>query len=590
MRKIAVCAVLSAVAWGLSAMPTRSELKGVQSTVNELTAADLSARKSGKQTSEGAARKAEELARQATDEASKFLLLKGAFGLYVEGGKYDAALRALEELKAEVKDVPDKVMADIVRVKMKKIKRSDGGAIFAYYAQLDRRLRYAAVQERAAKALRANSSDKEAHGRLALSQAVLGDWKGALDEFALAGGDLAKAAAAEKSGGASAADAWWQCAAAAGDDDLQDELKAHAAALYSQLIRDGKLDGLKKALAEKRVVETTGRAVDSLEGAGIAVRNESARNGKVTPSKPVVVGKSAGTYDWSVPRDPKKAKPVAFKMENGHVIEFISCPAGTFKMSNCTTVTAKGEALFQYADDGWHTVELTKPFWMAKYDVTLRDFTEFQSGFMDGLPPQVRASLEDPSYLIAMTMNHLDAHDFMEFLNYKYGSLLPTGYVFRLPTEAEYERAVMLGEAGFFSKARWASGKERNDRPSFVAPSWRRFRRFVKADLEAHATKWGFVGLCTEGTRLMLDSIGESVLGNEVEDTPGYGTRVKRTKVAEYFSYKQKEIDPFRTAKEGEKAYMLLRNPICRDLLPKRGSGQVRLVIGPDLVKARAGT
>ena len=34
MRKIAVCAVLSAVAWGLSAMPTRSELKSGQSPVN----------------------------------------------------------------------------------------------------------------------------------------------------------------------------------------------------------------------------------------------------------------------------------------------------------------------------------------------------------------------------------------------------------------------------------------------------------------------------------------------------------------------------------------------------------------------------
>ena len=524
MRKIAVCSVLSAVAWGLSAMPTRSELKSVQSTVNELMAADLSARKSGKQTSEGAARKAEELARQATDEASKFLLLKGAFGLYVEGGKYDAALRALEELKAEVKDVPDKVMADIVRVKMKKIKRSDGGAIFAYYAQLDRRLRYAAVQERAAKALRANSADKEAHGRLALAKAVLGDWKGALDEFALAGGDLAKAAAAEKSGGASAADAWWQCAAASGDDDLQDELKAHAAALYSQLIRDGKLDGLKKALAEKRVVETTGKAVDSLEGAGIAVRNESARNGKVTPSKPVVVGKSAGTYDWSVPRDPKKAKTVAFKMENGHVIEFISCPAGTFKMSNCTTVPGEVETR-RIVDDGWHTVELTKPFWMAKYDVTPEDLAEFKPDLADCLDPEMRQRLKDPQYQVAVCWDREAACGFIEFLNRKYGSSLPTGYVFRLPTEAEYERAVLSGEEGFLSRSRILA-RGGLDKVSFVAPpegspGIRQFRRYGKAHLEAHATKWGFVGLYAGGTRLMLDSIGESVSGNGIEPSRG---------------------------------------------------------------------
>ena len=78
----AVCAV---------AMPSRSDLKKVQPMVNELMAEDVAAMKSGKQTSEGAAAKAEELAGLATDEASKFLLLKGAFGLYVEGGKYEAA-------------------------------------------------------------------------------------------------------------------------------------------------------------------------------------------------------------------------------------------------------------------------------------------------------------------------------------------------------------------------------------------------------------------------------------------------------------------------------------------------------------------
>ena len=54
-------------------------MKKVQPTVNELMAEDISAMKSGKQTSEGAAAKAEELAGLATDEASKFLLLKGAF-------------------------------------------------------------------------------------------------------------------------------------------------------------------------------------------------------------------------------------------------------------------------------------------------------------------------------------------------------------------------------------------------------------------------------------------------------------------------------------------------------------------------------
>ena len=125
-KRTILLAISSAFALAAVAMPSRSDLKKVQSTVNELMADDIAAMKGGKQTPEGAAAKAEELAGLATDEASKFLLRKGAFGLYVEGRKYDEALAALDRLSAEVKDVPDQVLADIIREKLKRIPRKNG--------------------------------------------------------------------------------------------------------------------------------------------------------------------------------------------------------------------------------------------------------------------------------------------------------------------------------------------------------------------------------------------------------------------------------------------------------------------------------
>ena len=94
-KRTILLAISSAFALAAVAMPSRSDLKKVQSAVNELMADDIAAMKGGKQTPEGAAAKAEELA-------------------------------ALDRLSAEVKDVPDQVLADIIREKLKRIPRKNG--------------------------------------------------------------------------------------------------------------------------------------------------------------------------------------------------------------------------------------------------------------------------------------------------------------------------------------------------------------------------------------------------------------------------------------------------------------------------------
>ena len=246
----AVLAVAGLVASLAVAMPSRSDMKKVQGAVNEIMSADIQAMKAGKTAPEAAAAKAEGFAAEVTDEASKFLLLKGAFGLYVQGGKYDEALAALDRLSTEVKDVPDQVLADIIREKLKRISKKDGGAIFARYERIGERVRCAGEIAQCEKALKANPSDKDARRKLALCRATMGEWKAALDDFAQVGGTEAEAAKAESAGKlGEAADLWW------GFGDDSDLFREHAAALYTRALGDGKLKGLKKALAEKRVAE-----------------------------------------------------------------------------------------------------------------------------------------------------------------------------------------------------------------------------------------------------------------------------------------------------------------------------------------------
>ena len=428
---LAVSAVVS-LAFVASGMPSRNELKKVQPTVNELMAEDIAAMKGGKQSSEGAAKKAEELAGLATDEASKFLLLKGAFGLYVEGGKYDEAVAALEKLTREVKDVPDKVLADIVRGKMKKISKKNGGAIFAFYAQLDRRIRYGAEKAKYEKAVKDNPADKGARRSLALALSVLGDWKGALGEYAQAGGDEQKAAKAEEAGQAvAAADLWWTVAQASADEDAQEVLRAHAADLYAQAVRDGKLDGIKKALAEKRIAEVSPVGAPAAEGETPSAQTpppapKSARESKPAAATNVPVPKKK--YDWTIPRKISGAKKLDFELGGGQKMRFLAVAPG-----ECEALNAK------YCGFPPFTVKITRPFWISQIPVTCRQYELFRS--LDGHPMRIKELEEklrsDKDVAVCAPVSYEDIQAYLAWMNERYGHLLPRGQVFRAPTFGE---------------------------------------------------------------------------------------------------------------------------------------------------------
>ena len=113
-------------------------------------------------------------------------------------------------------------------------------------------------------------------------------------------------------------------------------------------------------------------------------------------------------------------------------MEFVWIPAGQFLMG--TPRHAEGT----YGDETRHEVRISRGFWLGKYEVTQREWEAVMgtnpSRFSDCGP---RCPVENVSWF--------DAEEFIQKLNERES---PSGYEYRLPTEAEWEYAARAGSPG----------------------------------------------------------------------------------------------------------------------------------------------
>ena len=146
-------------------------------------------------------------------------------------------------------------------------------------------------------------------------------------------------------------------------------------------------------------------------------------------------------------------------------LEFALIPRGAFLMGS------KNDDDMAYDDEKpRHTVEIAENYWMARYPVTNAQFARFVeatgyrttaeelgagSVFLDGRWQTVagvswrKPGTEDDilipllgrdNHPVALVSWH-DAREFCRWMNAEYGHELPDGMMFRLPTEAEWEKA-----------------------------------------------------------------------------------------------------------------------------------------------------
>ena len=332
------------------AMPTQKELKKVERLVYELMRSDIADFNARKKSATDVAASAVKYADEAKSEASRFLLLKGAFIYSVRGEDYDGAMKIISKLRDEIADVPDKTLVKLFSDVLRQVSRKNAGRLYNLYQHLQNRIRYAQEATDFAAKLKTRPSNKSLHTALGERYALLGEWNKALAEFAIGTSPAAKAVVTERRTDAKPsdiADAWWKLSETS-DTDAMLAYRARAIKFYRRALASGSLDGLMKTVVKQRIEDfkTIGAGYEEYGG------NETA----------ILIGIEPGKVSI-------RPKPLVFDLGEDVKMEMVGCPNGIGALwpdTNCI-------------------FEITRPFWFGKYPVTMGEWNRLMPPV--ALPP-----------------------------------------------------------------------------------------------------------------------------------------------------------------------------------------------------------
>ncbi len=488
MKRLMTIGFACAITMVAVSMPTRKDLAKAQDMVKDVTSADIKALKAGTKKPAEVAAVHMELAGKSESEAEKYLLLQSAFNLYAKTGDYDSAANALEAMCRDITDINPDVIIEIYN---KAISRSMKERAPRLYAIKESAREAAANRRRLPaleKAAKANPQDATAQRVLGECLAELGHWDAALAAFAKADGEVARIAKAEADGAAKPqelADFWWDY------KSDSNAFRIHAAVFYRSALTDGEFKGLSRERAENRVKE--------MESDNGVVIGAVASRGLEKKQSVAVAAKA-----------PKTRQPLDFDLGKGIKLKLAHCPAGKFRMSN-----APGGP----NEKGTHEVKITRAYWIAPTCVTREMYKVFEADYDKDEKAKGEKKPTD------FVKGRARAEAFAGWLNEKFKGKLPSGYVFRLPTEAEWEFAQCSG---------------------------------------AFAKSWEF-----EGTLDTVQAVSKKANPWRFENS--------------VMDYAALEVDPVRVY-DLNAAWVCRQGGDKRFLLPLGGEAAFRLVVGPDLL------
>jgi len=578
MMKQALSAIVCLMAYSsLWAFPSQPEIKKAKPIVGALIANDIQAANAGKANRSDVAGKIHGFVNDAETDAAKWLLLKHAFIQYAKDGNYDKATDVMSEILGLFPDVPPATVLDLIAKNAGGANADNAAALMEYRDLFAMRQKCNAVL----------ANPKSSKLKKAEAQCLLGNWKVGLVALSKLNGDVGSIAAVELESdkpSVEVADFWWGYKSTL---DSCAVFRSHAAEIYEKCLRENSLTGLYRKVAEQRIAEFKSGGISLSAGSSQSGNKQGSASSRAGSAETDCsgAGKKSATTSLakssnlnSRPKRPNGLKDIdrknlpklwsapgvkehVLKQGNGaDDLIFVECPPGDFVMGFRED---KGDAFYR------HRVTLTYPFWILKTQLT-----NGQS-YCPGICDSGKGGRHGRN---GWACTGISAY--LAFLNQKFSSQIPKGYVIRFPTFAEYQyayRANATDPADPYAHDHFSGDDSmRVCHNSEARKGWNGNRRTWTRVWPAEVgllepNDWGIYDMAGNGYTYLCDRINPDV------------------SAASHYRFSEHETDPI--IYEENAGCLLMRGGDSPDWIfahfisTWRWAFSYRLVVGPDLEK-----